>query len=91
MTNENETTEMWKEVHKEKQAKHIEWFARNKQTIIESGIPFTDKGETLLFRQQNKPAVDFYPSTGRWKTGKQFMRGGAKAFLAWYKKQEVNG
>ena len=33
--------------------------------ITASGIPFVDRGESLLFR--DTVHVDFYPSTGRWR------------------------
>lgn len=82
----NETTEMWREVRKDKQERHAKLYQQNKSILVASGIPFEDKGETLLFRQPNKPKVDFYPSTGRWKYKNDFMRGGAKAFLEWYRK-----
>lgn len=51
----------------------------------------TNYGETLVFREPGKPAVDFYPSTGRWRVAgvTKTFRGGAESFLRWYEKQEV--
>jgi hypothetical protein len=77
------------------QAKHAEWKQKNMNVLSNSGAVFTitNNGETLLFRMTGYPKVDFYPSTGRWRivsgnNGKPF-RGGAAAFLTWYKKQAV--
>lgn len=68
--------------------RHADWHAENRRLIQGSGIAFVDRGETLLFR--GRVWADFYPSTGRWRevgqgaSGKT-MRGGAEAFLAWYR------
>ena len=87
---ESLTTQDWKDFRQMKQDRHAAMKEKNLSIIIESGIPFINKGETLLFREPGKTKVDFYPSTGRWK----FMRngqtriysGGAVKFLEWYKK-----
>lgn len=73
-----------------KKERHKQWHEANRETIKASGIPYTDRGEALLFREAGKPRVDFYPSTGRWRiVGKpRTFRGGAKSFLNWYRKQE---
>ena len=84
-----ETSDMWREINAERAERHAEWKKKNLEILRESGIPFTDKGETLLFRQEGKPKVDFYPSTGRWKVKGEFMRGGAKSFLRWYRRQNT--
>lgn len=46
-----------------------------------------NNGETIAFRSPDKPQVDFYPSTGRWRVvgGYNTMAGGADKFLKWYK------
>lgn len=63
----------------------------NMKAIQESGIPFLSHNDyqTLLFREAGKPKCDFYPGTGRWRLAQKnrTLRGGAKAFLAWYQKQ----
>jgi hypothetical protein len=64
----------------------------NMATLRSSGLTFreTNNGETILFREKSKPMVDFFPSTGRWRiVGRhpKTFRGGARAFLPWYKKQ----
>jgi hypothetical protein len=49
-----------------------------------------DGDGACLFREPGKPRVDFYPSTGRWRTvgrePEKVHRGGARAFIAWYAK-----
>lgn len=58
----------------------------NREVIDASGIPYTDKGDALLFRVQLAGwRADFYPDTGRWQdvdTG-EIYEGGAKKFLEW--------
>lgn len=68
-----------------KKERHANWHKENRRKIDAAGIPYTDRGETLLFRAGT--SADFYPSTGRWRSGGRTYRGGAPAFLAWLKKQ----
>lgn len=87
MNEPNETTEMWRQIRHEKQQRHASNYERNRAILDAAGISYTDKGETLLFREAGKPKVNFYPSTGRWHADKRLYDGGAKAFLSWYAKQ----
>lgn len=92
MENTDDLSEYYAAMNKEKQERHAEWKRLNTAVLKESGIPFRIAGpESFLFREPNKPVVDFYPSTGRWRTPKdgRTYRGGAKAFISWYKKQYV--
>jgi len=50
-----------------------------------------NQGTVLLFRQSGKPVVDFYPGTGRWRSGNKTYEGGASAFMAWYNRIEASG
>jgi hypothetical protein len=45
-------------------------------------------GSTVFLYRPPKYRVkaDFYPGTGRWRSGGRTYRGGAKAFVAWMKK-----
>ena len=72
--------------------RHAIWKRENLAYLRGAGVTFTDRGETLLFRWPSKPAVDFYPSTGRWKVVSgprrgSVLRGGAMRFLTWYTNQ----
>jgi len=70
--------------------RHEKWHKENKKILLDSGTPFIDRGEALLFR--GKVKADFYPSTGRWRSGNKTYRGGAKSFLNWWRqKNPVNG
>ena len=77
-------SEGFRAMTRQRQARHHEWNKRNRAIIDASGIPYIDRGETLLFREPDKSNVDFYPSTGRWKANSQMHSGGAKKFLEWY-------
>ena len=76
-----------------RQEQHADWKKANMETLAASGVDFVmaTGGEALLFREPGKPKVDFYPSTGRWRVaGKtQTFRGGAEAFLNWYRTQSA--
>lgn len=83
--------DVFRDMRKDKQNRHTEMHTTNRYVIGESGLYFADRGETLLFRQPDKPRVDFYPSTGRWKNiddNNKIHKGGAKAFLKWFAKQK---
>ena len=74
--------------------RHAEWREKNLAALRASGLRFAERETAVLFREGGKPSVDFYPHTGRWRVvgagRSQTMRGGAKAFLAWYAKQEAS-
>lgn len=76
------------QAHKvEKQKIHADWYKQNTAILIESGLRFEIRSEAYLFREDNKPKVDFYPSTGRWQSNGKMYRGGAGSFINWYSKQ----
>jgi hypothetical protein len=81
--------EVYEAMRKDRQEKHAEWKRLNTQILEKSGLVYMVAGpETFIFREEGKPKVDFYPSTGRWRelsSGRTF-RGGATAFISWYKK-----
>ena len=82
--------DIYQEMKEEKQKKHAEWWEKNVGLLKESGLNYrVASRESIIFRDEDKPKVDFYPSTGRWRdvgTNRTY-RGGAKAFIIWYKKQ----
>ncbi|MEQ8463539.1 hypothetical protein [Coleofasciculus sp. E2-BRE-01] len=79
-----------------RQESHAQWYQQNTAIIESAQIPFKWAGKqkvTMLFREENKPKVDFYPHTGRWRVAgvKKTFRGGAKSFIQWYQKQSIQG
>ena len=80
--------DVFKDMKREKRSRHADMHTQNRKIIRDSCIHFLDRDEALLFRGDEKPWVDFYPSTGRWRTPGSSIthRGGAQAFLRWYAK-----
>lgn len=69
--------------------RHREWREMNMQFLQAAGATFVERnfGEMLMFRADGKPAADFFPSTGRWRSGGRTFSGGARRFLEWLEKQ----
>lgn len=44
-------------------------------------------GACLIFRESNKPKVDYYPGTNKWRSGGKTYTGNVENFISWYKKQ----
>lgn len=68
--------------------------AVNLMTLRESDLEFMERnnGDTVLFREDGYPRVDFYPGTNKWKVLDKkihYIRGNAENFIAWYKKRCV--
>jgi hypothetical protein len=68
-------------------------FHGNVAVIEEAGMAYEwNKDRTaMLLREPGKPKVDFYPGTGTWKAGNKGLKGGAVAFIGWYRKQRQPG
>ncbi len=77
-----EVFNVMKQVKKER---HSIWYDKNLEIIKSYPYIFTQHETVLLFREKNKPKVDFYLHTGRWKSLNKTHRGGAKAFIEWYR------
>jgi hypothetical protein len=88
-----ETPDEWR-------ARHVRIAEKNIALLKEGGRRFELRkspdgllGASALLREPGKPRVDFFVSTGTWRVvgtpGGRLMRGGARAFLGWYAKQEV--
>lgn len=43
-----------------------------------------NSGDVLLFRESGKPQADFYPTTGKWRSGAKTYEGGVERFVEWY-------
>lgn len=81
------------EMSKENKQKRIQRYSEQVPAFLkaldEKEIAYTNNGQTIMFRELNRPKVDFYPTKGNWrllKTGRM-MYGGWKKFLTWYEKQ----
>lgn len=68
--------------------RHAHWKGENTAALIAAGLPFraSNNGECLMLREPGKPAVDFYPSSGRWRLphSNVTMGGHADRFIAFY-------
>lgn len=88
----SEQTDCFRAIQQHRRDEHAEQKKGNTRIICASGLNFrsTNNGECLVFRERNKPQVDFYPSTGRWRVigDKRTCSGGAGAFLTWYTDQK---
>ena len=75
----------------DRQQRHAEWHTKNLAELRAAGMPFVERATSCLFREPGKPKVDFYPHTGRWRVvggqSRKTFRGGASAFVSWYRKQ----
>lgn len=81
----SDMAEVFRDMAQDKKERHACWKNQNLEILAKSGIPFTDKGETLLFR--GKVKADFYPSTGRWRSEQKTYSGGAEKFIKWLKQK----
>lgn len=82
-----------KEMSKDNKRKRIESNERKLPEFIkalsEKQISYKDNGQIIMFREPNKPKVDFYRTKGNWRLpvkGKM-MYGGWRKFLDWYERQ----
>ncbi len=71
----------------EKKKRHAVNYEKNMTTLINCDLAFDLKDAVVLFREVGKPKIDFYPHSGKWKSGNKIYNGGAQSFLNWYKKQ----
>ncbi len=82
--------ELYRAVRADKQKRHATYWEKNTEALESSGLTYrVASRECYCFREPQKPGVDFYPSTGRWRVvgWKYPMSGSAKKFLIWYSKQ----
>ena len=83
MTAVNETTQMWKDYHAEQAEKRSIRKEANLAILRATTIPFEYRngGDVVLLRSTSYPAIDFYPSTDRWKIGSKPGTGDASALV----------
>lgn len=85
--------DVWRSNRARLRSKHAANKTENTRLIVQSGLPhvITNSGETISFRQPEKPPVDFWPSSGKWRICREkevTYNGGAASFLGWYAKQK---
>lgn len=77
----------FKQLTELRKERHRGWKQQNMEVLQKSGIAYSvvNRGETVLFRIEGKPKVDFFPSTGRWMTysDHKVFGGGATKFIEW--------
>ena len=81
--------EYWKKRMANKKERRKILYNDNLDFLIENmSGRFQIKETVLLFRENGKPKVDFYPHTGRWQipNKNELRSGGAEDFLKWYNK-----
>jgi len=88
----SDLTDDYKAMTQTRKEQHEKWYLKNMAVLNKSGKEFEEKDTACLFREDGKPAIDFYPHTGRWKKvsgsgKKRVYRGGAVSFLNWYTRQ----
>lgn len=88
MSHDSEIAEMGRAMNERRKERHAEWHLENRGVLEAAQASFraVNNDETFLFREGTHKA-DFYPSTGRWRASGKTYRGGAKAFLAFWKKE----
>lgn len=77
----------FKEMKLMKQERKLKRYEKNISILVADNIRYEirNSGNTLLIREEGKPKIDFYPSTGRFKIGSNFYTGGATELLKYYK------
>ena len=89
-----EQADYFRAIQAHRQQEHADQKQHNTAIIQKSGLIFrgTNNGECLVLRERGKPAIDFYPSSGRWREvgpSKRNHTGGAESFLQWYGEQKA--
>ena len=87
----NETTELWRSIHQEEQAKRAARKEANLAILRGTTIPFEYRnfGDVVLLRNKAYPAVDFYAGTNHWKVGGKNMMGDAHQLVLWLKRRAL--
>ena len=83
----DETREVFDAMRELRKERHREWKRTNMQALRKHGLfgRITNNGECIVFSRPIR--ADFYPSTGRWRSGGKTYSGGAEKFSAWYAKE----
>jgi hypothetical protein len=87
MSHDSDTAESGRALTEARKNRHAFWKESNMKILNNAHIVFEIKnnGEHLRFIN-GALNIDFYPSTGRWRSEGKTYSGGAEAFLSWYRK-----
>jgi hypothetical protein len=67
--------------------RHNVWYRWNMRKLVRAAdgrFSVANDGECIMFREPNKPKIDFYPSTGRYRVGNKTRGGHFNEFWKWY-------
>lgn len=70
--------------------RHMIWHLWNMRKIrrkMAGRFHVANDGECIMFREPGFPKVDFYPSTGRYRSGNKTRGGHFDEFYKWYSAQ----
>lgn len=83
----SEQSEIFQAMREQRRQRHREWKYQNMQALRQRGLfgRVSNNGECVSFTRPVK--VDFYPSSGRWRSEGKTYGGGAEKFVAWYNAQ----
>lgn len=86
----SEIGDMWAEVRAEERVIHetrkVANLAALRVAVFDAPFHFKNGGDVVLVRDSRYPAVDFWPSTGKWRVGNRTMLGDAAALLDFLKR-----
>lgn len=76
--------ELYREIVKEQEAKHVQRARMNTLALLGTGIPFIKgAGGVLSLRDPQYPKIDYNPGQQKWAYRGGFMMGNAEALLDW--------
>lgn len=79
--------DLYRDLHAEERKRAEKRKAENLAILRASVLPFEYRngGDVVLIRDKAYPAVDFYPSTNKWRVGTRYVLGSAQQLLDWLK------
>ena len=88
---DNETTQMWNEIHQEEAQKGQERKEKNLLILRASTLPFEyrNDGDVVMVRDKGYPAIDFWPTKNKWRIGTRYMLGSADDLIDFLKRRAM--
>lgn len=80
---------VWDAIKENSKAERETSYDVNSKLIKATGLAYKENCTVFIFREPQKPKVDFYASKNKWWAHKEkkCYRGNAFEFLKWYDKQ----